>query len=111
VTTGAYEGSLFAEGVSVRFKVSPFHEAALAASSVVFLGLELHSVHRMDRGAAWVRRRPDPLGPQEVDDRGIRGSIALSPWEENAHASRVSGSPVASRIYAPARSTEAFIVA
>jgi hypothetical protein len=31
MSTGAYEGSLFAEGVSVRFKVSPFHEAALAA--------------------------------------------------------------------------------
>lgn len=87
MSTGAYEGSLFAEGVSVRFKVSPFHEAALAAGSVFFLGFELHSLHRMERGAAWVWRRPHPLGPQEVDDRDIRGSIALSPWEENAHAS------------------------
>jgi hypothetical protein len=94
MTTGAYEGSLFAEGVSVRFKASPFHEAASAAGSVFFLGFELHSLHRMERGAAWVRRRPHPLGPQEVDDRDIRGSIELSPWEENAHASRVSGSPV-----------------
>jgi hypothetical protein len=41
----------------------------------------------MERGAAWVWRRPHPLEPQEVDDRDIRGSIALSPWEENAHAS------------------------
>jgi len=87
LTTGAYEGSLFAEGVSVRFKVSPFHGAALAAGSVVFLGLELHSLHQKERGAAWVRRRPHPLGSKEVDDGGIRGSIALSPWEENAHAS------------------------
>jgi len=54
---------------------------------VFFLGFELHSLHRMERGAAWVWRRPHPLGPQEVDDRDIRGSIALSPWEENAHAS------------------------
>lgn len=88
VPTGAYEGSLFAEGVSVRFKASPFHEAASAAGSVFFLGFELHSLHRMERGAAWVRRRPHPLEPQEVDDRDIRGSIELSPWEENAHASR-----------------------
>lgn len=94
MSTGAYEGSLFAEGVSVRLKVSPFHEAAPAVSLVLFLGLELHSVHRMERGAAWVKRRLYPLGPQEVDDRDIRGSIALSPWEENAHASRVAGSPV-----------------
>jgi len=94
MSTGAYEGSLFAEGVSVHQKVSPFHEAAPEVGLVLFLGFELHSVHRMDRGAAWVRRRPHPLGPQEVDDRGIRGSIALSPWEDNAHASRVSGSPV-----------------
>jgi hypothetical protein len=85
--TGAYEGSLFAEGVSVRFKASPFHEAASAAGLVFFLGFELHSLHRMERGAAWVWRRPHPLGPQEVDDRDIRGSIELSPWEENAHAS------------------------
>jgi hypothetical protein len=89
MTTGAYEGSLFAEGVSVRFKASPFHEAASAADSVVFPGFELHSLHRMERGAAWVWRRPDPLGPREVDDRDIRGSIALSPWEEDAHASRL----------------------
>jgi len=91
--------------------VSPFHGAALAAGSVVFLGLELHSLHQKERGAAWVRRRPHPLGSKEVDDGGIRGSIALSPWEENAHASLVSGPSGPSRIYAPAQSTEAFIVA
>jgi len=45
-------------------------------------------------------------------DGGVRGSIALSPWEDNSHASRVSSfSPEPSRIYAPTRSTEAFIVA
>lgn len=110
MTTGAYEGSLFAEGVSVRFKAWVFHGSASAAGLVVFLGFELHSLHRMERGAAWVWRKPHPLGPQEVDDGGIRGSIALSPWEENAHASG-SRLPGPSRIYAPARSTEAFTVA
>lgn len=112
LTTGAYEGSLFAEGVSVRQKVSPFHGAALAAGSVVFLGLELHSLHskeawcsvgqakaspprieggrrrrhqRFDRAVAVGRKRPRLARLRFAGPRGStlqRNPPKRSPWRE-----------------------------
>jgi len=49
-TTGACEGSLFAEGVSVGSKRSPFHEVAWKASLAVSLGSSCTASTVVQRG-------------------------------------------------------------
>lgn len=92
VSTGACEGSLFAEGVSVRHKASPFHEVALAAGLAVSL---VSSCAALPKGVAQSgsSEGSTPLGRRRAGDGGIRGSIALSPWEQHAHASWVPVRP------------------
>lgn len=72
-------------------KAPPFHEAASAASLTVSLGSSCTALVVVQSGSD---EGPTPLDLRRTRDGDIRGSIALSPWEENAHASWVAGSPV-----------------
>jgi hypothetical protein len=86
VTTGAYEGSLFAEGVSVRFKVSPFTRRrwrrARSSSSVSSCTASTEWIV-VQRGSGEGRtpsdRRRSTTGTSEVRSRCRRGKKTPTP--------------------------------
>ena len=96
MATGSYEGSLSMEGIPDH------HEASLftgrrprwswrpIASSDPYVPLpHLIRTERANGEDAALAKASEAEGEPAGCDRGVRGSIATSPWAENAHA-RVS---------------------
>jgi len=62
-------------------------------------------VARLQHPRRWMRREDET---RLVRDRGVRGSVVSTPWEENAHALRKPARPerVASEVGPPKRSSD-----
>jgi len=86
--TGSYEESLTMEGTPDHHEASAFTGRRRRWSRLTPHPPTRTNPPKVGRAVnqQLARRRERREGERGVRDRGVRGSVASAPWEENAHA-------------------------
>jgi len=92
MATGSYEGSLSMEDIPDHHEASlftgrrPRWSRRSIASSDPYVSTSLERAKRANGEDAALAKASEAEAETKGRDRGVRGSIAASPWEENTHA-------------------------